>query len=149
VNGDTLPLRKPIHEIKRATTASTSKLVDPGEVGIIQHLRLQPDTPARSILNPPATPALTQLVLSYPAYPRDSRTTTARPETPRDQKHRREHLGREVRRRLSITRLTHEVAHHAGKVATVEHGESRTIARGDRREQLAIRPFLIQRHLKQ
>ncbi len=143
-----MPLRKLIHEIKRAATASTGKLVDPCEVGIVEHLRLQRQTSPRSILNPPATPALTQLVLSDPAYPRNSGTSTARPEAPRDQEHRREHLGREIRRSLPITRLTNEIAHHTGKVATVEQRESRAVPRGDRREELAIRSLLIGRHLK-
>ncbi|MGA2928223.1 MAG: hypothetical protein ABSG43_19940 [Solirubrobacteraceae bacterium] len=145
--GKTLPFGKPIHERERVR-ASARELVDPGEVGIVEHLGCQRQTAPRPVLDAPATAALTQLVLSDPAHPGNGRTSTPRPEASRDQENRREHLGREIRGRLSITRLMNEIRDHGGKVATVKRRERRTIPRGNGREQLAIRSLLIHCHLK-
>jgi hypothetical protein len=74
---------------------------------------------------------------------RARRARSSRAEAAGHQGHGREHLGREVGRRLSVARLAKQEADHRRQMAAIEGRERLSVAGHHRGQQVAVRPLRL------
>lgn len=133
-----LSLGELLDELEDRLIARGGQLVDPGEVIVVEDLRLEGQPAASPILDTTATPALEQLVSGDAEHPRTGRATAPVAEASCDEEDRREHLCREVGGHFAVARFAQQEGHDGRQMATVEDGERLSVAGEDRRQELPV-----------